>query len=230
MSDDTLADVLATSRPDAGCFGSAVDVATGSKNGMVAQNLNVRFDIYAGATSKYVGVPDYRPDSNVTRGQVHGNGACGSDTAAGAAMPLDWVLRNNASARFGDGFWDCQSYWTANHPGAPLPAGCTANTKNPSRYQVYQLEKTQSPAYGSPTCSKPGLPDRRIVYVAVLNCVASGIHGNGEKNIPLVGFMKALLLGPAVSGTDTEVDFEVIDARRPGMGGDMLKDDVQLYR
>src|SRR4029077_11092775 len=96
-----------------------------------------------------------------------------------------------------------QNYWTSN-PGASLPM--SLNTA--SRYDMYRYEVNNSQIpdgsgnggeNGNHTASGSGKycstqqgvdtsggRDRRVLYVAVVNCLAAGLNGNSVNNIKVV--------------------------------------------
>lgn len=255
-----LAQNLATASPPNACYDADVDLRPGAVTS-VRTAFNVRFDVYEsphfGGSAK--NNPDYRPARNVTKGKLRQGGAsCGSlvdATPASAAMglPRDTTFTqppSNTGAdepRFGNGQWDCATYWNTNHVSAP-PAGCTGPTTNTwTRYGIYrhEIDTNQIPSPGgsgsiedgNPQCyggsTVPNdLPDRRVLYLAVVNCVDQGINGN-ESNVPTVSYIKTFLTEPVsdpASSTGSDVFLEIVDVITPGNSQGVLHDVVQLYR
>jgi Flp pilus assembly protein TadG len=221
-SADCLRDAMAAVAPNA-CFENQANVRPGEAAGPTSTGLNTRFDIYGGGIKQSA---ENAPDTNITQDFKNCNK---DDVKAGAAFPDD--TNNPPPKVFGNGHWNCAAYWASNHAQAP-PAGCTSSASAPlTRYAVYKLERDAANAskYGKPQCVKPGVEDRRVVYLTVLNCQANGVKSNST-NVPVEALLKAFLLRPVASGSDPDVVFEVIDVARPGIDNEVLKDDVQLYR
>jgi hypothetical protein len=147
-------------------------------------------------------------------------------------LPRDATFSN----RVGNGSWDRSAYWSANHSGL-LPASLT----NATRYQMYRYEidnnliPNKSGANGENgdhtnggtgnyCSSQPGINnpnrDRRILILAVINCVASGVNGNAN-NIPVVAYVKVFLTEPVgldstgAPSSSKAVYGEVIDVVKP---------------
>lgn len=76
----------------------------------------------------------------------------------------------------------------------------------------------------------PPDPNRRVIYVAVVNCIADGpLNGNSE-DVPVLVYAKMFLTHPAESGSDQEIYAEIMGVLDPGADGSVLHDIVQLYR
>jgi Flp pilus assembly protein TadG len=98
---------------------------------------------------------------------------------------------------------------------AGLPSTSTAENGNPYNY-------TGSVAPDS---------DRRILPVAVINCVAEGpINGNSGGPYPVAAFAKIFLVQSVDDPSSHGVYGEMIGALQPGVDDDILHDIVQLYR
>jgi Flp pilus assembly protein TadG len=166
-----------------------------------------------------------------------------------SGLPMDTSLVGNSST-FGNGQWDCANYWKINHPGVALPSGCgTPAGTTISRYSIYLTETTNDYSWpgtaaagaekGAPVCSTPGIgpsatqTDRRLIFAAVINCLANGPFGGGQtaNNVPVAGFAKFFMTQPV--GVDPNTPNAVI-GEMSGLVG--LNDDVkilnqvQLYR
>jgi hypothetical protein len=181
-------------------------------------------------------------------------------------LPLDTSLYGNTNT-FGNGQWDCDSYWRINHGSAPpdMSADITDTTgqvskggvcstptnTTVSRYHVYLYENANAalinqyslPASaskgenGAPQCSGSGVgasttqPDRRLIYSAVINCLANGPFGGGQtaNNIPVAGFAKVFMTQPIQADGTT-----VIYGEMSGLVGSLdsvkILNQVQLYR
>jgi hypothetical protein len=128
--------------------------------------------------------------------------------------------------RYGNGQWARNAYWHINHPGIPepttpvvtppgSPTGPYVDATNPlggwTRYQTYRYEietmggqvNIPGDEQGAPVCN-PTVPDtnrdrdRRIIYVAVVNCLENGLAGNGGNpaNIPVKAYAKVFITEP----------------------------------
>lgn len=171
---------------------------------------------------------------------------------------------SSTGGRMGAGDWDFVTYMQRNHnsPAAVTIAG-TAYTINyttrtfspasrPSRYQVYRWEIDNnripnSNGYSSPGTTERGAPacytggglsdtpDRRILYVAVLNCqalVAQGLltSGNSSGPLPVEAFARIFLTEPVESGQNSTIYGEFNGIVQPGQDSAVVRDMVQLYR
>lgn len=249
-----IRDALASSEPEV-CVSALIDVKPGQTEG--ARNaLNTRFDMYenpgfGGASARTN--PKYRPARNVTKGLVRSGGVCSSPELpqAGAramAMPRDSNI--SVSQRFGNGTWDCLTYWNTMHPGTTAPAGCT-NASTPAtmtRFQLYRHEidtagmledhtgatppgENQAPMCHADSATTTDTPDRRLIFFAVINCLEHGpISGNSAGPIPVEAFVKAFMTEPTGSPPDIDTYLEVVDVVRPGADDGVLHDIVQIYR
>lgn len=215
------------------CVPHQINVQPGDEAGPSRKGMNVRFGLYESPVSM---ASDTAPDINITQTFTRKNGAGNcyqtppNPNSATSNIPFPDDASFN-SARLGNGVWNCLSYWTANHTGA-APAGCTAASSAPNtRYAMYQREQTAGGGsrFGTSACAVPGLSERRVLYVAVINCTANGVTGSAN-NVPVVAFLKALLLHPVAQGPNAEMDIEILGTVRPGTNNQVVKDEVQLYR
>lgn len=262
-----VADLLASAAPN-DCFTSqGANLRPGAASS-VRTAFNTRFDMYEAPffNGNAKTDPNYRPAVNVTKGYIQasaggggngngkGNGGGGNGGGGGNActltastpptamgLPRDKDL--TTSNRFGNGQWDCPSYWAVNHPGKTAPANCT-NPSKMSRYDMYRYEIDNNlipnngagRENGNPACySNAGTPpsdspDRRVVYFAIVNCSQQALNGNRD-NVPVAAFGKAFLPEPVVNkGGDDEVVIEFIDVVKVGADDGVLHEIVQLYR
>lgn len=257
-----VAEMLASLVPPSQCYTTDVDIRPGSV-ASVRTSFNTRFDIYEnphfGGNSS--NDPLYRPARNVTKGRIWdggGSNICSSAFEPGPPQAMGFGRDSNIvdspdgphiAPRFGNGDWDCFEYWEVNHPGTTLE-GCDGfGQDNMSRYDVYRYENTNinmipdnsgsDGENGHPQCyggleAPSDVPDRRILYLAVVNCREHEINGN-EDNVPTVAFIKTFLTEPVGSesssgATDSDVYLEVVDIVRPGSDDAILHDLVQLFR
>jgi Putative Flp pilus-assembly TadE/G-like len=251
---DEIMDAIAVDRPRACFIQNRVNFRPGALSA-VREAFNVRFDIYEGAMAGRQEEPAYRPALNVRKGYVGGgsSGACnarpGTDWPIGAppgqvtGLPLDreWPF---AGGRMGNGSWNFATYWQANHGGDGRPppnvgGGPADNSNLPSRYDVYRYEIDQgyvgdrSPGgeSGAPACYGGGVlydvPDRRVLYSAIVNCQSLGMVGGAQSNVPVAAFGKLFLTLP-LQRSQTDLYVEIIGLVKPG--DDSNFEMVQLYR
>jgi hypothetical protein len=218
--------------------------------------LNTRFDLYARAFQKCRGYP---PDLNVRKGftAIYNVNWCDNAVPAspawpmaplpGAATPLppDQNMINSGTQSFdpnvalGSGVWNCATYWSIAHvvgPGKNFPPpGCT-QAATITRYAVYQYElnflndRSLGAEFGAPRCVSPGIPNRRIITAAIVNCGSSPVPAlNDARGVPVAGFGRFFLTMPAVDGTtngNPYAEFLGLVKRSDPSSRDM----VQLYR
>jgi hypothetical protein len=209
---NALRDALASVNGANDCYGPAVTTEPGAKLGARAA-LNVRFGIYenpgfgGGARND----PNFAPDVNVR------------------TMPRDLAF-SGPDGRFGNGHWDCLSYWNANFAssGVTKPAQCIADASGFSRYDMYQFEIDNGLELEAPQNAANELADRRIIYVAVVNCVENGLAG--RQTVMAVNFIKIFLTEPVSEPTGVEIIGEIVDVVQLGIDDTVLHDIVQLYR
>ncbi|MBS0474934.1 MAG: pilus assembly protein [Proteobacteria bacterium] len=141
----------------------------------------------------------------------------------------------------GNGSWDINAYWWANYGTAypnNIPTAVAGRTY-PTRYEIYNWEKTNAPAYRdipsttmrnykAPICrSAPtaGTPDRRVIPVAILDCTTLG---GGKQTVTPLDWMDVFLTEPSLDRSDSSGrsftsagDFygEVIGRTGQGTGG-----------
>jgi hypothetical protein len=243
QSAPAIADMIASVAPSA-CVTARVDLKPGQTQG-ARQAFNTRFDMFenpffGGNAAK--SNPNYRPARNVTSGLVRSGGPCNyvEPSSPGQAMALPRDQNISSSNRFGNGVWNCASYWSVNHSSAQPPSGCTSSSSPASltRYELYRHEIDNSliPSNGAPMCysgstAPNDTPDRRVLYFAVINCLERGpISGNSAGPIPVEAFVKAFMTEPTGQPPEVNLYLEVIDIVQPGADDAVLHDIVQLYR
>lgn len=122
---------------------------------------------------------------------------------------------------------------------------------NASRYDMYRYEiakgiipdnKTGAGStgrtdgeLGAPQCYGggspiPALPDRRVLYMAVVNCLAEGVQGNSVNVVHPRDYVKMFIIRPIRGGSDTNLWLEFIGPVEPGSKDAGIHDLVQLYR
>lgn len=119
--------------------------------------------------------------------------------------------------------WNCSGYWAAKHggDGLPMPANCTANTTSVTRYSVYQAERAAGKIPTPGPAGKTAVEERRLIYLAIFNCAASG---------PPVAFIKAFMLTPAVPGAAKNIWVEPLGLATSKTDPTAIHEEVQLYR
>lgn len=203
------------------------------------RGFNVRFDQYSGNLNGDKNDPNYRPARDVM--------SFPRDTcfATNTCSPL-----GSAGSRIGAGDWDFVAYMQTNHSsissatigGVTYTINYSAHTfapasQRPSRYSVYrwEIDTNHIPAAGVPTRYTGGLlsdtPDRRILYVAVLNCQSltqQGLltGGNSGPAVPPIAYARFFL----TEQTSGDVYGEFNGIVEPGSDNGILHELVQLYR
>jgi hypothetical protein len=206
-------DAMGLLTPNTQCFSSLV-IKTGNNAGPVQNGLNVRFDEGSDST--------HPPAKNVLKGEMKQN--CNNFKQSSTSIPLPrdscfmtalpvgdgtagtgCLNDNNGVHRVGDGNWARNTYWTINHPMQLQPGGYATM----SRHDVYQYEIANPPLpnigdeNAGPSCATPpaGAVDRRLITVAIVNCLANANDLNNGSPIPLKVFAKLFLTEP-VGHTD----------------------------
>ena len=248
-----IADALAATAPDV-CVQAIVDLKPGQTQA-TRTALNTRFDMYEnpffGGNERTM--DRYRPAQNVTKGLVRDPGhQCTylAPPAGAASMALPRDSNISGTQRFGNGTWDCLTYWNTMHDTSvdPVPTGCTS-TSTPAtmtRYELYRHEIVagQIPDRsgdvpvpgedGGPQCSTATVtadPDRRILVFAVINCLEYGpLQGNSAGPVPVEAFVKAFITEPTGAAPNFNTYLEIFDVVKPGADDGILHDIVQLYR
>jgi hypothetical protein len=72
------------------------------------------------------------------------------------------------------------------------------------------------------------LADRRIIYVAVVNCAEQGL--NGRMTVGTVNFLRIFLTEPVNEPSGVTIYGEIVDVVQLGQDDAVLHDIVQLYR
>ncbi|HXI87089.1 MAG TPA: Tad domain-containing protein [Parvularculaceae bacterium] len=224
-----IREYMARRDPNTLCTDETIDTKPGASTGPVGQGMNVRMDIYDGPMSGNKGNSQYAPAADVLKGIKAGVNGCPSNTKSKTTTPFPrdncfmppgtWpagipsgagvgCASFNGSSRAGDGSWDRSDYWNTNHNGVALPAGYNSMT----RYDTYRYE-TEAPQLtntadekGAPTCSastpiSDRTRDRRVLQIAVVNCLEAAaegnpIQGNTTVGANVVGYLDVFLTEP----------------------------------
>lgn len=225
VGEDGIPQALAATQVQA-CFRLSGIRPVPSDDQPAMDGLNTRFDLYANGFYNCRGYP---PDVNVRKGYTAlNNNPNWCDNAvpaspiwpvapmpgAATALPPDANMINQSldpNVVVGSGIWDCDDYWSIAHaigPGrnAP-PPGCT-HAATITRYSVYQYElnylndRSLGVEYGGPRCVPQGVPNRRIITAAIVNCGSSPVPVlNDAQRVPVAGFGRFFLAWPAEPGS-----------------------------
>jgi len=96
------------------------------------------------------------------------------------------------------------------------------------RYDMYQYEIDNGIDQRAPANWANELPDRRIIYVAVVNCVEQGL--SGRQTVGTITFLRIFLTEPVSEPSGVEIYGEIVDIVQLGQDDAVLHDIVQLYR
>lgn len=249
---------------------NAITTKTGVTLGQVNAGLNTRFAIYSNSLNKYDNDWSYRPSMNVRKGSKSTGAACNkySPVTDNSALPLPPGANyaNGKSDKISaNSFWD--AYWQANHKKpytSPVPAKTNptgATTVPASRYDVYRYEiqhdlvgdQSLNPTkeVGTPLCYKgttPALtddPDRRLLNMAIVDCIANTDKINGHVQIRPDGYASVFVNTPVqkddnskddedTSASEKPISLEIVDVDG-GFANNTLVDkafrnEAQLYR
>ena len=90
-------------------------------------------------------------------------------------------------------------------------------------------DRSRGAEYGGPECSPPGVANRRVIYIPIINCGSSPVPVQGNaQNVPVAAFGKFFLTLPANEKIDWSPYAEFMGLIKPS---DKLSyDTVQLYR
>ena len=228
--------------------------------------MNTRFDLWSGPFNNSKSNAAYPPAKNVRKGAKPGNGANGACSPSPIGPNANSLPRDGSfNGRIGSGTYAAGSnltaYWQTNY-GTALPAALSG--ANVSRYDVYLYEigytsagvstgnintaLANSAAVFGPAAGEKGTPqcysggtvstyDRRVLYVAIVNCTNLGLTGNSTAPFAPVAYGKFFLTEP-VSGGDYYSELiglvgtgETIDPGDATEGNIVnVSEAVQLYR
>jgi Flp pilus assembly protein TadG len=242
-----LTNMFASTKPLTCYKDDGVDLAPGNVPPINA-GINVRFDIY-----DKLDPATYPPAPNVRKGmakQVDKQGNCSYVTPTGAPaanymkLPQDKCFSAPGGcagitgfSRLGNGVWDLPTYWSVNHGTSTLPADLPADS---SRWTAYNYEITHPGLTNVaeqtlPQCNPQKAstdPKRRMIYVALLDCVANQVQGS-HGPYPVQAFASVFVTEPAGSPPSADIYGEIIDITSKAGNGTLdnfLRDEVQLYR
>lgn len=236
---------------------------TGGPQPAVRDAINVRFDIYGGSFNRNdATIP---PAPNVRKGYQPKGGGGGANAACNTEPATDLTQYRHLtqdtsypdlSGKLGNGLWDFEGYLAANNYTAADMAdfvdadgNAYSNANPPSRYDLYIYELTHNGGAlvsqaslggetGTPGChSTPTTdPDRRLIYGALVNCVAEADELNGASGgpVPAIGYASFFLTEPVNQArTNGDMMAEIVDIdgiEGRGTMENFSRDQVQLYR
>ncbi|MER8751268.1 pilus assembly protein TadG-related protein [Mesorhizobium sp. M1050] len=243
QSTPALTEMFAATKP-LGCYANdGVNTKPGNIP-PVNDGINVRFDIYPNGNN--YPPASYPPAPNTRKGMVtkiQGNNCSYVAPNSGQASSYKAVPKDNCftagtcsvNNRLGTGDWDRPGYWSVNHPSTSYAS--TGLDANASRYEVYQWEMAHANDHGTepttPACHTPSTDvKRRIINVAIIDCVANPVSGNGG-DYPVDTFASFFLTEPAGGPPNADIYGEIVDITGRGGQGTLdnfLRDEAQLYR
>jgi Flp pilus assembly protein TadG len=229
------------------CFTGGTSPAQGQKTNATIVGINVRFDQQPNGNTSGL---DLTPAPIKISGQANpankqGRVNCNQQNDVSAqSFPLPHdrsftpptMSQGGSQQGSGPTLADLQAYWSNHHPGS-LPADVT------TRWQIYQLEVTGSGDAGiwktdavephGPVCAPTNTevaPEfaagRRLLKVAVVDCLYWGVHGNAVNNIPITTYADFFLIRPS----DGNIYTEYVGKNQINGGNSLLRLIVQLVR
>jgi Flp pilus assembly protein TadG len=233
---------LALSSPPI-CYVNALRPTQGSKTGAVREGLNVRFDIFDKNADPEIKIP---PAPNVLKGvEPDKNSECvktpfkwANNQSYPGRMPRDPCFdtascRGNDSA-FGEGGWEpgAVSYYEHHHGEGSFPEDGFE-----TRFDMYmdQLTRTISGTEKmEPICAKSlsigtGSPERRVIYAAMIDCVANAewLKGNSAPSPIRAADIGKFFITEPTEGH--EIYLEFVDRITANDESGKLQAIVQLY-
>lgn len=238
---------------------------TGGPQPAVRDAINVRFDIYGGLFNRNDATIPPAPNVRKGYQPKGGGGGGGANAACNTEPASDTTqyrhLTQDTSypdlnGKLGNGLWDYEGYLAANNYTALDMADFVdadgqpySNANPPSRFDLYIYEITHNGGAlvshasvggetGVPGChSTPSTdPDRRLIYGALVNCLAEADELNGASGgpVPAVGYASFFLTEPVDQArTNGDMMAEIVDIDGIEGRGTMesfSRDQVQLYR
>jgi len=112
--------------------------------------------------------------------------------------------------------------------GTPGELGAVTGTSGGDEGKSTATGENGSPMkYGG---AEPPEASRRMMPVAVINCIADGPINGASTNVPVVAFAKMFLSHPAEDEDDKAIYAEMVGVLKPGVDNEILHDIIQLYR
>ena len=243
------------------CSTAGTSPAQGQKTNATMDGINVRFDQPPNGnvtgldqTPAPIKIDGYVPrnGTNFCNGNLVNDtptpySNCATDHTVSCALPRDQSFTSvggSGGSQIGGGVatTDLQAYWSNHHNGT-LPAG--VNT----RFQVYQLEVAGTGNAGTwltdtvephgPQCAPASTEvppefaaSRRVVPVAVVDCLYWGVRGNSVNNIRINLYADFFLTEstPTSGVTSGNIYTEFVTTHRIDEAGSGLHSIVRLVR
>ncbi|TIP05976.1 MAG: hypothetical protein E5X72_03495 [Mesorhizobium sp.] len=243
-----LTEMFAVTNPPACYSQNGVKTRPGNVT-PVNDGINTRFDIYPNGNSGKLVPSSAPPAPNVRKGMVVKNngGSCSYDLPNSGqinsykALPRDNCFSSGTCTQagvLGNGAWDFAGYWSVNHGNASTAGVLTNCGASPSRYCVYKYE-INNPTLKSgqektpPQCNTTTqLADRRLLYVAIIDCVANNVQGGGQ-TLPVQAFASVFVTETAGGPPNADIYGEIQDISTTVGQGTLKKlqrNEAQLYR
>ncbi|MEW6629532.1 MAG: pilus assembly protein TadG-related protein [Pseudomonadota bacterium] len=248
-STGTITEMFAVTNPPA-CYGQNGVTTRPGNIPPVDAGINTRFDMFSNG-GPYKTDPTVNPPApNVRKGMAvknAGKNNCSYSAPSNGqasnykALPRDNCFYTGACAQagvLGNGTWDFTGYWNVNHPGASTSGVLTSCGSSPSRYCVYKYEIANPTLASGPEATAPQCntttqgADRRLLYVAVIDCVANTVKGGGQ-TLPVQAFASVFVTEPAGGAPNADIYGEMEDISTVVGQGTLKKlqrNEAQLYR
>jgi hypothetical protein len=228
------------------CFTGGINPAQGQKTNATINGINVRFDQQPSGNTSGM---DLTPAPIKVDGQTNpinnGRDNCSKlNDVSAQSLPLPHdpsftpptMSQGGSQQGSGPSLTDLQTYWSNHHPG-PLPEGIT------TRWQIYQLEVAETGDAGiwntdaaephGPICAPAStevapefVAGRRLLKVAVVDCLYWGVHGNAPNDIRLTTYADFFLIRPS----DGNIYTEYVGKNQINGANSLLRLIVQLVR
>jgi Flp pilus assembly protein TadG len=243
------------------CSTAGVSPVQGQKTDATQIGINVRFDQQPNGsvsgldqTPAPIKIDGYVPrnGTNLCDGILINDtptpySNCATDQTVSCALPRDQSFTSvggRGGSQIGGGVagTDLEAYWANHHPGT-LPAGVT------TRWQVYQLEVAGTGGAGTwltdevephgPLCApaRTAVPakipaSRRVIPVAIVDCLYWGVQGNSANNIRISTYADFFLTEatPTSGVTKGNIYTEFVTIHRTDEAGGGLHSIVRLVR
>ena len=239
-SDNEIKKFLSQQSPQF-CFTGGTSPAQGQKTNATIVGINVRFDQQPNGNTSGL---DLTPAPIKISGQANRPNCNQQNDVSAQSLPLPQdrsftpptMSQGGSQQGSGPALADLQAYWSNHHPGS-LPVGVT------TRWQLYQLEvagtgnagiwKTDAVEPHGPVCAPTStevLPEfdanRRLIKVAVVDCLYWGVHGNAVNEIPITHYADFFLIRPS----DGNIYTEYVGKNQINGLNSLLRRIVQLVR
>jgi Flp pilus assembly protein TadG len=251
-----LRNLLSASNPQF-CYVNNVSPRPGQAAGDVADGINVRFDMQPNGNTNGLDqtpAPNVLKGiiPKVTGNGCSWNGNLPTQPPAHAALPDDTDTALNSNSHMWEGHtmdttW-ANDYWNY-HYGTSLPSGITMRSQMYCRERGLALNcltnPTDPPTAGQaaptpgagtaqrrPQCApssvrNSGTDRRRIISVAIVNCLDQGVQGNQAATVRSNKYAEFFLTKPVAS--DGVIWAEFLRFMTPSSDGSQLHQVVRLY-